>query len=98
MTNNGPFDGQEVAQLYLRDKQSSVVTAVKQLTRFKRLSLKNGEKGLIEFELVPEDLRIWDAHQNWVVEKGDFEVLIGSSSEDIRLEGAFHIPRDILLK
>ena len=98
VTNNGPFDGQEVAQLYLRDKQSSVVTAVKQLTRFKRLSLKNGEKGLIEFELVPEDLRIWDAHQNWVVEKGDFEVLIGSSSEDIRLEGAFHIPRDILLK
>ena len=96
--NNGPFDGDEVVQLYLRDQESSVVTAVQQLTRFKRIFLKNGEQQTIEFHLTPADLALWNQQGKWVVEKGDFQVMVGSSSQDIRLEGRLRIPQDILLK
>lgn len=96
--NNGPFDGDEVVQLYLRDQESSVVTAVQQLTRFKRIFLKNGEQQTIEFHLTPADLALWNQQGKWVVEKGDFQVMVGSSSQDIRLEGRLRIPQDIPLK
>lgn len=93
--NEGPFDGEEVPQVYVRDQTSSVITPIQQLIGFKRLSLENGEKTMVEFELQAKDLAIWGAEQNWIVEKGDFQLLIGSSSQDIRLKGSLHIPQDI---
>ena len=90
--NNGPFDGEEVVQLYLRDTESSVVTPVKQLVGFQRVALKNDEEKTIEFRLTEEDLSLWNRDGRWVVEPGSFQLEIGSSSEDVRLQGTFNVP------
>jgi len=84
--NTSARDGDEVAQLYLRDEVSSVVTPTKQLKKFQRLSLKAGEQKEVAFELTTEDLMLLNGSLKWVVEPGVFTVLLGASSEDIRLQ------------
>ena len=86
VTNTGKRTGDEVVQLYVRDKVSSVITYDSQLRGFERISLKPGETRQVTFSLKPEDLQILDRNMNWTVEPGEFEVMIGASSQDIRLK------------
>ncbi|MCP3893544.1 MAG: beta-glucosidase, partial [Bacteroides sp.] len=83
--NQGQRTGDEVVQLYIRDKVSSVVTYDSQLRGFKRITLSPGEVQTVQFDLTPTAFQLLDKNMNWTVEPGVFEVRIGSSSEDIRL-------------
>ena len=89
VTNTGKYAGEEVVQLYVHDKVSSVVTYESQLRGFEKVMLKPGETRSVHFVLKPEHLEILDRHMEWTVEPGEFEVLIGGSSEDIRLKEKF---------
>ena len=89
--NTGTREGDEVAQLYTRDLVSSVTTYEKNLRGFERIHLKPGETKTVSFTLKPDDLALWDRSMRFVVEPGKFRVMIGSSSEDIRLTGEFSI-------
>ena len=89
--NTGSVAGDEIVQLYVRDVASSVITYDSQLRGFERISLQPGEKKTVTFFLQPEDLQILDAGYKWTVEPGDFEVLVGASSQDIRLKGGFTV-------
>jgi beta-glucosidase len=91
--NNGDLDGEEVVQLYVKDVESSLWMPVKQLRKFKRISLKKGEEKRVEFSLTAsKDLRYYNAlKQGYIVEPGDFEIQIGSSSKDIRLKSIISV-------
>jgi beta-glucosidase len=89
--NTGAREGDEVVQLYTRDLVSSVTTYEKNLRGFERVHLKPGESVKVAFALTPDDLALWDRAMHFVVEPGAFRVMIGSSSEDIRLTGEFSI-------
>lgn len=89
--NVGEFEGDEVVQLYLHDAVSSLAKPVKELKRFRRVTLKPGEKEKVSFTLASEDLLSYDADMNLVIEPGIFEVMLGASSEDIRLKGNFKV-------
>ena len=87
--NTGSYDGEEVAQLYLRDEYASVVQPLRQLKCFERFFLKRGEEKEIFFTLTEKDLSIIDRNMKRVVETGDFRIMIGASSDDIRLTKIF---------
>lgn len=89
--NTGQKKGDEVVQLYLRDEISSVTTYTKILRGFERISLQPGEEKEVNFKLRPQDLGLWNKQMKFCVESGDFKVMVGASSQDIRLEGAFTI-------
>jgi len=89
--NTGSREGTEIVQLYTRDVVSSVTTYEKNLRGFQRVSLKAGETETISFKLTPPDLSLWNRDMKFVVEPGMFRVMLGSSSEDIRLQGEFEI-------
>ena len=89
ITNTGIRKGDEVVQLYIKDIVSSVTTYESQLRGFERVSLSPGETTNVKFTLKPDDLELLDKDMHWVVEPGTFELLIGSSSEDIKLKGTF---------
>jgi beta-glucosidase len=90
LENTGNKEGAEVIQLYLHDTESRLPRPFKELKRFKKVFLKPQQKETINFELNHEDLAFFDEDLNdWVVENGSFKILIGSSSEDIRLETEF---------
>jgi len=89
--NTGAREGDEVVQLYVHDLVSSVTTYEKVLRGFQRVRLKPGEFKTLTFTLTPEDLALWDRSMRFVVEPGMFKVMLGSSSEDIRLSGEFEI-------
>ncbi|AOW08795.1 glycoside hydrolase family 3 N-terminal domain-containing protein [Flavobacterium gilvum] len=86
VTNTGKRSGDEVVQLYISDKYSSVVTYDSVLRGFERITLKPGETKTVNFTLQPSDLMLLDKNMKWTVEPGDFEIKIGSSSEDIKLK------------
>ncbi|SFQ81529.1 glycoside hydrolase family 3 N-terminal domain-containing protein [Hymenobacter arizonensis] len=89
VANTGSLAGDEVVQLYLRDVLSSVVTYDSQLRGFERVPLRPGEKKTVRFTLRPDDLALFNQSMKRVVEPGRFEVLIGSSSTDIRAKESF---------
>jgi beta-glucosidase len=89
--NTGDRPGKETVQLYIEDLVSSVSTPVKQLRGFAKLSLAPGEAKTCSFRLAPDDLALYDADLRRVVEPGQFRVMVGSSSEDIRLTGEFRV-------
>jgi beta-glucosidase len=89
--NTGTREGTEIVQLYTRDLVSTVTTYEKNLRGFQRVSLQPGETKSISFTLKPADLSLWNREMKFVVEPGMFRVMIGSSSEDIRLQGEFEI-------
>lgn len=89
--NVGKYKGEEVPQLYIQDKYSSIVSYEKVLRGFERIALDRGEQKEIRFTLHKEDLQLLDKDMKKVVEPGDFTVFIGASSEDIRLEGILNI-------
>ncbi|MVT06753.1 beta-glucosidase [Chitinophaga sp. ysch24] len=98
LKNNSTVAGDEVAQLYLRDDFTSVVTAEQQLKKFQRVHLEAGQQKEISFELLPEDLKLLNAGMKWVVEPGAFTIMIGASSEDIRLRDKFEISKQVAVK
>ncbi|NDV81768.1 glycoside hydrolase family 3 N-terminal domain-containing protein [Bacteroides sp. 51] len=89
--NTGDRKGDEVAQLYLRDEYSSVTTYTKVLRGFERVTLEPGEAKEIKMELTKQALGLWDINNKFTVEPGDFEIQVGTSSQDIRLKGRFQI-------
>jgi len=91
ITNTGSRKGDEVVQLYVHDEVSSVTVYEEQLRGFERVSLEPGEKKTVRFVLHPDDLSLLDKNMVWRVEPGKFQVLIGSSSADIRLKQEFEI-------
>jgi beta-glucosidase len=91
LKNTGTREGDEVVQLYTRDLVSSVTTYEKNLRGFERVRLKPGETKTVRFTLQPDALALWDRSMHFVVEPGKFRVMIGSGSEDIRLNGEFEI-------
>ncbi len=93
--NTGKVAGDEVVQLYIRDKVSSVVLPGKQLKSFSRVAIEPGESKVVNFTLTQEDLMLYNPAGEWVAEAGDFEVMIGASSEDIRLKSTFELTKDV---
>ena len=89
--NTGDRKGSEVVQLYIRDLIASVTVPVKELKGFEKIMLEPGEQKTVEFRLNHDDLAFYNRTMDLVVEPGAFEVMIGSSSEDIRLKGEFHV-------
>ena len=87
VTNTGKRAGDEVVQLYTRDILSSVTTYEKNLAGFERIHLKPGESKEIVFTLDRKHLELLNADMKWTVEPGEFAIIVGASSEDIRLNG-----------
>ncbi len=91
ITNMGERTGDEVVQLYLNDCVSSVTTYTKVLRGFERITLRPKESRRVTFRLDRQDLGLWNRENRFEVEPGRFEVMIGSSSQDIRLNGSFEV-------
>ena len=84
--NTGDYDGKEVVQLYVRDVKSDVIRPVKELKGFEKIELNQGEEKVVTFKLDPRDFQYYSTKYNcWKSDSGEFEILIGSSSQDIRL-------------
>lgn len=94
LTNTGDRAGQEVPQLYVRDLISSVVTPVKQLCGFEKTSLRQGESRTVSFALPLGELYLHNSRHERVVEPGDFEIQVGSSSEHIHLKDTITVKGD----
>jgi beta-glucosidase len=88
--NIGEVAGAEVVQLYLHDKKASVDRPIKELKGFDKVFLQPGETQQISIELSKRDLSFWDVKtNNWLAEPGEFEVQLGTSLDDIRLNSTF---------
>jgi beta-glucosidase len=86
--NSGEIAGKEIVQVYVRDVVSSLVRPVKELKGFSKVDLQPGQSTQVSFELDPRAFAFFDPYKNqWVVEAGEFEILVGSSSQDVRLSG-----------
>ena len=89
--NIGNVRGDEVVQLYIRDELASVSRPIKELKGFQRISLIPGENKILTFELGPEELSMLNREMERVVEPGDFRIMIGASSKDIKLRGILKV-------
>jgi beta-glucosidase len=83
VTNQGNYDGEEVVQLYIRDLVGSITRPVKELKGFQKIFLKKGESRRVRFTLGVDDLKFYNYYLQWVAEPGDFEVMVGSHSDDV---------------
>lgn len=92
--NTGNRAGDEVVQLYLRDRFSSMTRPVKELAGFRRIHIEPRKEVRVAFIVRGDQTAFLDRKMDWKVEKGDIDVEIGSSSEDIRLKGKYHITED----
>lgn len=86
VTNTGLRAGHEVAQLYIRDKFSSVTRPVKELKGFQKIYLEPGETQTVTLEITPDKLAFYDIDMNWTVEPGAFDILVGNSSRNEDLQ------------
>jgi beta-glucosidase len=93
LTNTGQHAGEEVVQLYLHNKRASVVMPVKALKDFQKIMLQPGESKKIKFNINKEKLSFYNANLKWDAEPTDFDLMIGSSSEDIRLKESFELKK-----
>jgi beta-glucosidase len=91
LSNTGKYDGEEVVQLYLHDEFASVVRPVKELKDFKKVFLKSGESKVLHFKIDKQKLSFYNQKLEWITEPGTFELMIGSSSDDIRLKKNFEL-------
>ena len=91
--NIGDYDGDEVVQVYIKDLESKLKMPIKQLRSFKRVSLNKGDEKIVEFEFKPiEDFSYYNStEQKYMVDKGSFEIQVGSSSQDIRLKKIIYV-------
>jgi beta-glucosidase len=86
LTNTGSREGTEVVQMYIRDRVSSVTRPVKELKGFRKITLQPGETQTVEIEVTPESLAFYDIRMEYVVEPGEFEIMVGTSSRDSDLQ------------
>jgi beta-glucosidase len=86
VTNTGKVKGDEVVQMYIRDLVSSVTRPIKELKGFKRVTLEPGETKTVSLEITPELLKFYDINMKYVVEPGEFEIMVGNSSRDCDLK------------
>lgn len=86
VTNAGDYDGDEVVQLYVRDEFASVAPPEKLLKGFKRIFIQSNETKTVTFTLKPHDFSILNEKLEWEAEPGDFTIMVGASSDDIRLK------------
>ena len=86
VTNTGNYDGDEVVQMYIRDKVSSVTRPVKELKGYQRIFLKKGETKKVDFKINKETLAFYDINMEYCVEPGEFKIMTGSSSDDDDLQ------------
>jgi len=94
--NSGGRDGAEAAQVYTQDVESSVPRPAKELKGFEKVFLKAGEKKTVSIALDFNAFAFYDtSKRSWVAEKGEFKILVGSSSRDIRLQGDFRLKRTV---
>ena len=93
VTNTGTREGDEVPQMYIHQKVSSVTQPVMQLRGFQRIKLKPGEKKMVEFPITPDTLAILDINMNRVVEPGMFDIMVGSSSAETQ-----KVPLEVITK
>ncbi len=91
ISNTGNYDGKETVQLYIRDLAGSVVRPVKELKGFQQIFLKAGESNDLQFKITVEDLRFYNDLLQYIYEPGDFTLMIGTSSADIRLKADFNL-------
>ena len=97
--NVGEISGDEIVQLYISDKYSSITRPVKELKAYQRVSLKPGESKEIVFELNKSAFAYYDSEMNYVVEAGDFDILVGNSSRDEDLKNTnFNIEKTFYLR
>ncbi|HEX8505543.1 MAG TPA: beta-glucosidase BglX [Hymenobacter sp.] len=83
--NTGNADGEEVAQLYLRDVVGSISRPVKELKSFQKVLLKKGESRTLTFRLAPNDLKFYNDNLTFAAEPGDFQVFVGGNSRDVQM-------------
>jgi len=86
VTNTGQREGTEVVQLYIRDLVSSVTRPLKELKGFRKVYLRPGEKKTVAIDITPESLAFYNIDMKYVVEPGDFEIMVGNSSRDCDLQ------------
>lgn len=86
VSNKGNFDGAEVVQLYIRDLVGSNTRPVKELKGFQKIFLKKGESKKVTFTISPDDLKFYDNHLKYDWEPGDFNIMIGTNSQDVKTE------------
>jgi beta-glucosidase len=91
ITNSGKRTGEEVVQLYLRDKVGSVVRPIIELKDFQKIKLNAGETKTIKFQIDKQKLSFYNDALEWIAEPGDFDLMIGSSSSDIRVRDTFEL-------
>ena len=84
VTNSGKYDGKEVVQLYIRDLVGSVTRPVKELKGFEKIELKAGETKTVSFKVTPELLKFYNYDLEYVFEPGDFDVMIGGDSQNVK--------------
>ena len=84
--NTGKRAGAEVVQMYIRDCVSSVTRPVKELKGFKKISLRPCETQTVALDITPESLAFYDIRMKYVVEPGEFEIMVGNSSRDTDLQ------------
>ena len=97
--NIGKIDGDEIVQLYISDKFSSITRPIKELKAYKRVSLKPGESKKITFELDKSAFAFYDAEMKYIVEAGEFNIHVGNSSRDEDLKSiSFNIKETLYLK
>jgi len=89
--NTGSRKGEEVVQLYINDVISSTSRPIKELKGYEKISLEPGETKTVKLKLLPEDLALYDRNMNFVVEPGTFKIMIGSSSQNIKLIGELEV-------
>lgn len=91
LKNTGEYTGEEVVQLYIQDKVASIVRPVKELKGFEKINLKPGERKIVKFVLPASQLAFYKPGAGWVTEPGAFKLMIGSASDQIRLEQTFNL-------
>lgn len=84
VSNTGDCDGSEIVQLYIHDKLASITRPVKELKKYQRINLKKGESRNVEFTLSDNDLKFYNASLDYVFEPGEFEIMIGPDSKNVR--------------
>ena len=85
ITNSGNYDGTEVVQLYIRDLVGTVTRPVKELKGFQKVFLKAGETKSVEFEISTDDLKFYNSALNYDWEAGDFIMMIGGNSQEVKM-------------
>lgn len=84
MTNTGKYTGEEVVQLYIRDEVASITRPIKELKGFEKIELKAGESKTVTFDIKDQQLGFYDNEMKFIVEKGDFTLMIGGNCEEVK--------------